>query len=66
MKLKADEPFVHQAFIKSIKDHGYEIYETEIKTSSLSLIPVRNTTLRVATGAFRNSPVQIPEHIMAS
>ena len=54
---------LYQALVKSKFEYGNEIYELTSKTNSNSLIPVRNKALRVATGAFRSSPMDIPEII---
>ena len=48
---------LYQALIKSKLEIGNEIYESTSKTNSNSLIRVRNKALRVATGAFRSSPI---------
>ena len=57
---------LYQALIKSKLEYGNEIYESTSKTNSNSLIPIRNKALRVATGAFRSSPIDSLEIISGS
>ena len=57
---------LYQPLIKTKLAYRNEIYETTSKTNSNSLIPVRNKALRVATGAFRSSPIDSTEIISGS
>ena len=49
---------LYQTLIKPKLEYGNEIYESTCDTNSKSLIPIRNNALRIATGAFRTSPIE--------
>ena len=57
---------LYNTLIKSKLEYGSEIYESTSYTSSKSLYPVRNAALRLATGAFRSSPINSLEIITGS
>ena len=57
---------LYHAIIISELEYGSEIYEFICETSSRSLDPVRNIALRLATGAFRSSPINSLEIITES
>ena len=57
---------LYQALIQSKLEYGNEIYESTSKTNSNTLNPIRNKALRIATGAFRSSPIDSLEIISGS
>ena len=49
---------LYQTLIKSKIDYGSEVYESTSKTNVQKLGTIRNQCLRIATGAFKSSPIK--------
>ena len=49
---------LYMSLIKSKLDYGFEAYGTACKSLLASLEPIQNQALRIATGAYRSSPIE--------
>ena len=47
----------YKSFIRSKLDYGYTVYGSASKTVLKQLETIQNTVIRIATGAFKSSPV---------